>query len=116
MEDNNLVKRTLEYYAGILFNSRQSTQETVAEWSLRLDKIEVDLRREVRNRFGKIEDSDGWFYVESCLILLREILKGTFISGLEDDPIKYIVKTKSKKVSLAHLIKTAIQEGCGSNH
>jgi hypothetical protein len=36
LEENYTVKRTLEYYAGILFTTKQGTNETVAQWGSRI--------------------------------------------------------------------------------
>lgn len=110
LEENFSVRRTLEYYAGILFNSKQSTNETVAQWGSRLDGIAMDLRREVRNRLERLERRDNSRYVEGGLQLIGEFLKGTFVAGLKDDKIKYIVKAKGEEESLAQLIETALQE------
>ena len=43
LEENFSVRRTLEYYAGVLFTAKQSTHETVAQWGSRLDNIAIDL-------------------------------------------------------------------------
>lgn len=110
LEENFSVRRTLEYYAGTLFNSKQYSQETVAQWGSRLDGMAVDLRREVRSRLEKLEQRDNARYVEGGLQLIGEILKGTFISGLKDERIKYIVKAKGEDESLAQLVETALQE------
>jgi hypothetical protein len=47
LEENYSVKQTLEYYAGMLFTSRQGTSETVAQWGSRIDSMGIDLMREV---------------------------------------------------------------------
>lgn len=112
LEENYLVKRTLEYYAGILFNSKQSVNETVAQWGSRLDSMAVELRREVRTRLERLEHRDQTHYVEGGLQLIGEFLKGTFVAGLKDERVKYIVKAKGEDDSLAQLVETAIQEEC----
>jgi hypothetical protein len=40
------------------------------------------------------------------MILISEFMKGSFISGLKDEGIKYMVNTKG-----AQLVETALQEG-----
>lgn len=110
LEENFSVRRTLEYYAGVLFTSRQGMNETVAQWGSRLDGMAVDLRREVRSRLERLERRDDARYVEGGLQLVGEILKGTFIAGLKDERIKYIVKAKGEEESLAQLVETALQE------
>jgi hypothetical protein len=37
LEENYAVKRTLEFYAGQLFTSKQGNNETVAHWGSRID-------------------------------------------------------------------------------
>ena len=104
------MKRTLEYYASILF--KQYFNEGVAQWGARIDAVAIELRREVRNRLEKIERREGEdaHYVEGGLRLIGEFMKGTFIVGLKDERIKYIVKAKGEDESLAQLVETAPQE------
>ena len=70
------------------------------------------LRHEVRNRLGKLEqrDGEGAHYVEGGLRLIGEFMKGTFIAGLKDKKIQYIVKTKGEYKSLAQLVESTIQK------
>jgi hypothetical protein len=37
-------------------------------------------------------------------------MKGSFVAGLKDERIKYIVKAKGEENSLAQLVETALQE------
>jgi hypothetical protein len=37
-------------------------------------------------------------------------MKGTFVAGLKDERIRYIVKAKGEDESLAQLVETALQE------
>lgn len=48
--------------------------------------------------------------VEGGTILVSEFMKGSFVAGLRDDRIKYVVKAKGEEKSLAQLIETALQE------
>ena len=112
MEENYLVKRTLEYYTGALLNSRQGPNERVAQWGARLDNIAMDLRREVRQRLHTLEEREQGQYVKGGLKLIRDFLKGIFVAGLKDERVKMIVKTKGEDNSLAQMIETAIQEEC----
>jgi hypothetical protein len=73
LEENYSVKRTLEYYAGMLFTSRQGTSETVAQWGSRIDSMGIDLMREARSRIGKINPHA----VEGGAILVSEFMKGS---------------------------------------
>ena len=110
LEENYLVKRTLEYYTGLLFSSKQGPSETVAQWGARLDHLAMELRTEARHRLLVLEEKDNEHYVEGGLKLIGEFLKGTFISGLKDERIRVIVKAKGEDDSLAQIIETAIQE------
>jgi hypothetical protein len=115
LEENYLVKRTLEYYTGTLFNSRQGPTETVAQWGARLDTLAMDLGREVRRRLGVLEEREHAHYVEGGLKLVGEFLKEIFVAGLRDERIRVIVKTKGEEGSIAQMIETAIQEECELN-
>jgi hypothetical protein len=110
LEENYLVKRTLEYHTGLLFSSKQGTSETVAQWGARLDHLAMDLRTEARRRLLALEVKHNEQYVEGGLKLIGEPLKGTFILGLKDERISVIVRAKGEGDSLAQIIETAIQE------
>ena len=76
----------------------------------RIDTIATDLRREVRNRLEKIERREGEdaHYVEGGLRLIGEFMKGTFVAGLKDERIRYILKAKGEDESLLQLVETAL--------
>jgi hypothetical protein len=106
LEENYAVRRTLEYYAGLLFTTKQGMNETVAQWGSRIDNMGIDLMREARTRIEKINPHAA----EGGTILVSEFMKGSFISELKDDRVKYIVKAKGEENSLAQLVETALQE------
>jgi hypothetical protein len=106
LEENYAVKRTLEYYAGILFTTKQGANETIAQWGSRIDNMGIELMREVRTRIEKINPRA----VEGGIILVSEFMKGSFVAGIKDDRIKYVVKAKGEDNSLAQLVETALQE------
>jgi hypothetical protein len=106
LEENYAVKRTLEFYAGQLFTAKQGNYEIVAQWGSRIDEMGLDLMRAARSRIEKINP----LAVEGGSILVGEFMKGSFVSGLRDDRIKYIVKARSEDESLAQLVETALQE------
>jgi hypothetical protein len=106
LEENYAVKRTLEYYASLLFTAKQGSNETVAQWGSRIDNMGLDLMREAKNRIEKTNRNS----VDGGIILVSEFMKGTFVAGLKDDRIKYIVKAKGEDVSLAQLVEIALQE------
>jgi hypothetical protein len=70
----------------------------------------MDLRTEDRRRLLALEVKDNEQYIEGGLKLIGEFLKGSFISGLRDERVRVIVKTKGEDDSLAQIIETAIQE------
>jgi hypothetical protein len=86
------VKRTLAYYAGILYTAQQGVNETVAEWGSRVDKMGIVLMREAGVRIEKINSR----VVEGGSILVSEFMKGTFIDGLKDDRINILLREKEK--------------------
>jgi hypothetical protein len=106
LEENYAVRRTLEYYAGMLFTAKQGNGETVAQWGSRIDNMGIDLLREARTRIEKINPQAA----EGGAILVLEFMKGSFVAGLRDDRVKYIVKAKGEEESLAQLVETALQE------
>jgi hypothetical protein len=61
----------------------------------------IDLMREARTRIEK----SNLRIVEGGTILVSEFMKGTFVAGLKDDRIKYIVKAKGEEHSLAQLVE-----------
>jgi SMC interacting uncharacterized protein involved in chromosome segregation len=81
LEENYAVKRTLEYYAGMLFTTKQGMTETVAQWGSRIDNMGLDLRREARTRIEKINPRA----VEGGVILVSEFMKGSFVAGSKDE-------------------------------
>jgi hypothetical protein len=106
LEENYSVKRTLEYYASLLFTSKQGYSETVAQWGSRIDNMGLDLMRGTKTRIENVNPNA----VEGGVILVSEFMKGTFVAGLKDDWIKYIVKARGEEDSLAKLVETALQE------
>jgi hypothetical protein len=110
LEENYAVKRTLEYYAGVLFTSNQAPNESVAQWGSLIDGIGIDLMREARTRIEKTNPQA----VRGGNILVSELMKGSFISGLKDDRIKYIVKARGEDESLAQLVEIALQRHKGT--
>jgi DNA-directed RNA polymerase subunit L len=66
----------------------------------------LDLMREARARIEKINPRT----IEGGTILVSEFMKGSFVAGLRDDRIKYVVKAKGEEHSLAQLVETALQE------
>jgi hypothetical protein len=106
LEQNYAVKRTLEYYAIMVFTAKQGVGETVAQWGSKIDNMGTDLMREARLRIEKINPHA----VEGGTILVSEFMKESFVAGLKDERIKHIVKAKGEEESLAQLVETALQE------
>jgi DNA-directed RNA polymerase subunit L len=106
LEENYAVRRTLEYHANVLFSTKQGMSETVAQWGSRIDNMGLDLMREARTRIERINRRA----VEGGTISVSEFMKGSFVAGLKDNRIKYVVKAKGEDHSLAQLVETALQE------
>lgn len=100
LEENYAIKGTLEYYAGMLFTTKQGVNETVAQWGSRIDNMGIDLIREAGARIEKLNPRA----VEGRAIWFLKFMKGSFIAGLRDDRTKYVVKAKEEESSLAQLI------------
>jgi hypothetical protein len=66
----------------------------------------LDLIREAKNRIEKVNRNA----VGGGVMLVSEFMKGTFVAGLKDDRVKYIVKARGEEESLAQLVETALQE------
>jgi hypothetical protein len=52
--ENYAVKRTLEYYANLLFTAKQGNSETVAQWGSRIENMGLDLMREAKAGLKKL--------------------------------------------------------------
>jgi hypothetical protein len=65
----------------------------------------IDLIKEARTRIEKVSPQA----VEGGSILVTEFMKGSFVLGLKDERIKYIVKARGEEESLAQLVETALQ-------
>jgi hypothetical protein len=72
LEENYSVRRTLEYYVGVLFATKQGINETVAQWGLRIHNMGIDLMREARARIEKVNPNA----VVEVTILVSEFMKG----------------------------------------
>jgi DNA-directed RNA polymerase subunit L len=106
LEGNYVVKRTLKHYAVMLFISKQGMNETVAQWRSRIDNMGINLMREARARTEKINPRA----VVGGTKLVSEFRKGSFVAGLKDNRIKYVVKAKREENSLLNLVGTTLQE------
>ncbi|PNF38214.1 hypothetical protein B7P43_G13471, partial [Cryptotermes secundus] len=97
-------KRTLEYYASLLFTAKQGNSETVAQWGSRIDNMGIDLVREAKSRIEKTNPN-----ARRCNSSFG-IYDGHIRSRIKDDRFKYIVKARGEEDSLAQLVETALQE------
>jgi hypothetical protein len=115
LEENYTTKRTLDYTAGTLFTARQYQNESVTEWSNRLLNISRELSFEVKTKLTNLSRNDRTLdqlsYLRGGSDVINELLKGTFVNGLKDDRIKYLVKSRrGDDASLLQLIDTASNE------
>ena len=116
LEENYTTKHSLDYTAGTLFTARQHAHESIAEWSNRLLNISRELCFEVKTKLIALSRDDPSINNQLCYLrggndLITELLKGTFVNGLKDDRIKYLLKSKrGDDVTLLQLIETAGNE------
>jgi hypothetical protein len=74
--DENYAVRRLEYYASLLFTTKQGINETVDQWGSRTDNMGIDLMREARPRIEKVNPRA----VEGGAILVSEFMKGVLLT------------------------------------
>jgi hypothetical protein len=58
LEENNAIRRILDYYACKIFGARQEKGESVASWGRRIDEMQTGLREAAR-RVCKTEEIKG---------------------------------------------------------
>lgn len=68
----------------------------------------LDLMREAIRLIEKFNP----YSIEGGIIIVSEFMKGTFIAGLKDNRVKYIIKARGEEGSLAQLVETALEEKC----
>jgi hypothetical protein len=93
-EDSYAIRRTLEYYAGLLFTAKQGVNETSAQWGSRIDNVGVYLMREARGRIEKV----NLHAVEEGTILVSEFMKGSFIAGLKTKDLNISLRQKGRRI------------------
>jgi hypothetical protein len=116
LEENYTTKHALDYTAGTLFTARQYAHESITEWSNRLFNISRELCFEVKAKLTAMSMdnpsiNNQLYYLRGGNDLIAELLKGTFVNGLKDDIIKYLLQSKrDDDVTPLQLIETAGNE------
>jgi hypothetical protein len=87
LEENYDVKRTLDYYACRMFNSRQGPGRNIASWSSRIDTMQSQLR-EAAYRICAEEE------LIVAMGLINHLAKACFVQGLNNERIQTIVRAK----------------------
>ena len=103
LEENYGVRRTLDYYACRMFNSRQGSNEGIASWSSRIDTLQSELR-EAAYRLCEDEEVIG------AMALINHLAKACFVQGLSNDKIQTIVRSKGETALLSTCIDAALEE------
>jgi predicted DsbA family dithiol-disulfide isomerase len=89
LEENYGVRRTLDYYACRMFNSRQGSNEGIASWSSRIDTMQSELR-EAAYRLCEEEEVVG------AMALINHLAKACFLEGLSNDKIQTLFGQRGK--------------------
>jgi hypothetical protein len=103
LEENYGVRRTLDYYACRMFNSRQGSNEGIASWSSRIDTMQSELR-EAAYRVCEEGEAVG------AMALINHLAKACFVQGLTNDRIQTIVRSKGETALLSTCIDVALEE------
>jgi hypothetical protein len=103
LEENYGVRRTLDYYACLMFSSRQGMNEGIASWSSRIDTMQSELR-EAAYRICQDEEVIG------AMGLINHLAKACFVQGLSNERIQTIVRSKGETALLSTCIDAALEE------
>ena len=103
LEENYSTKRTLDYYACKMFNSKQGVAESIASWGSRIDTMQTELRDAARRDLTNEE-------INGAIALVNHLAKACFIQGLSNDRIQTIVRSRGEKILLSTAIEIALEE------
>ena len=88
LEENCSVRRTLDYYAHKVFNSKQIQSESVSQWGAMCGDLQKAARKHMEDLAWSSEKREGGGDIIDLL------MRACFTQGLYDDKIKTMVKTK----------------------
>jgi hypothetical protein len=103
LEENYAVRRTIDFFACKLFNSKQGPSETVATWGSKIDTMSSDLT-EAMIRLLPEKHHEG------AIAFLKYITKACFIQGLHDERIQTVVRARDEKMLLPNAVEVALEE------
>ncbi|XP_049859439.1 uncharacterized protein LOC126354094 [Schistocerca gregaria] len=103
--ENYESKRTIDYYACTMFNSRQEKGESVAQWGSRVDSMQFHFREAMKR---VMEDEE----IAGSNALIGKLGRAVFIQGLYDERIKTVIRAQGERITLSEAIDLAATEEC----
>jgi hypothetical protein len=103
LEENYAVRRTIDFFACKLFNSKQGPSEIVATWGSRIDTMSSDLTEAMIHHLPERQH-------EGAIAFLKYITKACFIQGLHDERIQTGVRARDEKMLLPNAVEVALEE------
>ena len=103
LEENYVIRRTLDYYTCKMFSAMQEKGESVASWGISVDEIQTDLREAAR-RVCKEEEIKG------AVGLINHLGKACFIRRLHNERIQTIVRSRGESILLSQAIEISLSK------
>ena len=103
LEENYTVRRTIDFFACKMFNSKQGASENVASWGSRIDTMSSDLM-EAMIRILPRKHHEG------AIAFLKFISKACFIQGLYEERIQTIVQARDERMLLPNAVEIALEQ------
>lgn len=103
LEENYATRRTIDFFACKLFNSKQGGNEGVANWGSRIDSMSADLT-DAMMRLLPARDHEG------AIAFLKYISKACFIQGLHDERVQTVVRARDERMLLPNAVEIALEE------
>lgn len=103
VEENYATRRTIDFFACKLFNSKQGGSEGVASWGSRIDAMSSELT-EAMVRLLPTRHHEG------AIAFLKYISKACFIQGLQDERVQTVVRARDEKMLLPNAVEIALEE------
>ena len=103
LEENYTTRRTIDFFACKLFNSRQGSNEGVAGWGSRIDAMSSDVTEAMMRVLPQ-------HHHQGAVEFLKLISKACFIQGLQDERIQTVVRARDEKMLLPNAVEIALEE------
>jgi hypothetical protein len=103
LEKNYRVRRTFNYYVGLMFSSRQGANESIASWSSRINTMQSELKEAA---YTICEDEE----VIHVMGLINHLAKACFVQRLSNKRIQTIVQSKGETALLSTCIAALEEE------